>query len=341
MATAEAPQRTVRLVVSGAASEGRGHIARALALAEGLRERSLAVELVLLRGSLTDQERARACGLGGAGLTRDVGRPASVVVVDLPDPNEATGGTEGARLVVFDDRDWFTGQADIVVQPSLPTWSGTGSADLVLAGYAFIPLACRIRKLAATGAAIRGDAPPFDRNGPSGGGNGRPPASILVCFGGSDPHGVTGRLARALTDGPWEATFIVGAGYAGPTFDSPVAPIRDPTDLADRLARCDVAVLGAGTMKFEAACLGRPAVLLAAADDQIAIGAVYAQTGAAVWLGDGRTIDPSAVRDAVAALVVDEERRRAMAARGRALIDGRGALRLADAIARLAALDGG
>jgi spore coat polysaccharide biosynthesis predicted glycosyltransferase SpsG len=168
-----------------------------------------------------------------------------------------------------------------------------------------------------------------------------------VCFGGSDPARVTERLAPALVaraarathDGAdsaaaWSVEVIVGAGYGG---GDPVdlALVRDPADLAERLAAADLVVIGAGTMKFEAACLGRPALLVAVADDQLRVGPAFAATGAADWLGDGRTLDPDRLADAVAELIGEPGRRAEMGRRGGEVVDGRGAERLALAILEL------
>jgi hypothetical protein len=84
------------------------------------------------------------------------------------------------------------------------------------------------------------------------------------------------------------------------------------------------------------AALGRPAILLAASDDQLPVGPPFASTGAAIWLGDGRTIDPDVVRSEVAGLLADDAARAAMSASGRQVVDGSGADRLAAEIAALA-----
>lgn len=246
------------------------------------------------------------------------------MVVDLPDLDGAEERAPAARLVVFDDRDAFRGRAAIVVQPSLPTWSGGGEAGRVLAGFDYVPVAARYRELRA--ANVR---PP---RRPAGG-----PADLLVCFGGSDPELVTERLVPALARGRgWRATAVVGADHAGRAATLPIPVVRDPGDLPERLAACDLALIGAGTMKFEVACLGRPAVLLAAADDQLAVGPPYAATGAAIWLGDGRTMDPAEVRDVLDGLVAEPGRLMAIGARAREIVDGRGAERVAAAILDLA-----
>jgi spore coat polysaccharide biosynthesis predicted glycosyltransferase SpsG len=112
--------------------------------------------------------------------------------------------------------------------------------------------------------------------------------------------------------------------------------LRDPPDLDRRLATATVALTGAGTMKFELAVLGRPTILVAAAEDQLPIAAPFAATGAARYLGDGRELDPAAIGEAVAALMADEPARIVMTSRGRAAVDGQGADRIASAVLELA-----
>jgi hypothetical protein len=289
-----------------------------------------AVRLDLLRGELTPGERERLDRLGvapGAG-----GEPIAeaetigATVVDVPDPDRGVDGIDPARLVVFDDRDAFGGRAAIVVQPSQPRWAGPGEAGAVLAGYAVAPVGEAYRRLRAA----------MDRDAPSG-----PPAGmrprVVVCFGGSDPSDVTGRIAPVLAgDRRWTTELIVGSAYRDDEGPSADVVVRDPADLAERLATADLAVVGAGTMKFEVACLGRPAILLAVADDQLAVGGPYAATGAADYLGDGRTLDPGVVREAVARLLEDPGRRRAMARVAFELVDGDGAGRVARAVLAVA-----
>jgi UDP-2,4-diacetamido-2,4,6-trideoxy-beta-L-altropyranose hydrolase len=115
-----------------------------------------------------------------------------------------------------------------------------------------------------------------------------------------------------------------------------VAPRRDPADLVERLASADLVLLGAGTMKFEAACLGRPMAIVAVADDQLPVGPAFAATGAARYLGDGRTVEPDAVIRVVTELLADHRAMRALAETAASVIDGRGADRVANAVTGMA-----
>jgi spore coat polysaccharide biosynthesis predicted glycosyltransferase SpsG len=127
---------------------------------------------------------------------------------------------------------------------------------------------------------------------------------------------------------------VVGPDYAGRA--SGAATVRDPDDLPRRVAEADLVVIGGGTMKFEVAALGRPAILLAASDDQLPVGPPFASTGAAVWLGDGRAVEPEMVHQVIAELLADDPARAAMSEAGRRTVDGGGADRLAAEIAALA-----
>ena len=310
----------MHLVAASAPGIGGGHVSRILALAEALMGRDVTVSASFLGGIPSGEAARRASVLG---LVDGPIPTAIVVVADLPRADDATRLAAPERLVVFDDRNGFGGSAAIVVQPSLPRWTGPGHGDRVLAGFGFVPLAHRYREL-------RDERTALGRPSPTA----RP--HVVVCFGGSDPALVTERLAPALLaragdERVWTVELIVGAGHRA---DGPgsLPLVRDPSDLAERLAAADLAVIAAGTMKFEVACLGRPAVLVGVADDQLPVGPAFAATGAATWLGDGRQLDPERLADTVAELIADPDRRQAMSRRGSDVVDGRGADRLAAAI---------
>lgn len=315
---------SIRLVTSAGASEGRGHVSRTVTLAEAFRKAGASVRVELLRGELSDRDRARLEAI--AADTRPLDSAVDdAVLVDLPDPNEIAGRWPASRLVIVDDSNRLTSPAAVVVQPSLARWGGSTMAGRVLEGYAYAPIRSTLRRLAA-------ERPPE-----------AVPPQVVVCFGGSDPWDIGARVAPAVAGaGSWATVAVLGPGYQGRLGETgavgatDLAVLRDPPDLDRRLATATVAVTGAGTMKFELAVLGRPAILVAAADDQLPIGAPFAATGAARYLGDGRELDPAAIGDAVAALMADEPARNAMANRGRTVVDGRGADRVAAAVLELA-----
>jgi spore coat polysaccharide biosynthesis predicted glycosyltransferase SpsG len=307
-------------VAAAGASAGRGHLGRALAVAEALVANGLRADLVLRAGELSPSQadRVRVLGIGD-----DPGRDPAATIVDLPDPNESVG-ERADRLVVFDDAERFEGAAAIVIQPSLPAWHPPGGARAghVLAGFDYAPIARAVRERAAA-------------RGPEG-----QLPYLLVCFGGSDPDDVTGRMVPALLGLPGTgAIVVVGADYRGaiPTgvTDEQLDVRRDPADFIDLLAGAALVVASAGTLKFELAVLGRPMILLAVADDQLATGPAFAATGAARFAGDGRTLAPGVVHAAAAQLLADPTARTALGSRARLVTDGRGGDRIARAVSGL------
>jgi len=315
---------TVRLVATAGSAQGRGHLARALSLAEASWAAGTTLQLELLDGTLSDAERGRAAAVGMRKAVGEGPAAGSLVIVDVPQPASVATRFDPAVLAVFDDSDAFDGRAAIIIQPSQAVWRGTGEAGVVLSGYDYVPISAAVRRQRSA-ADSSADAAP-DRVRPR----------ILVCFGGSDPADVTGRIVPALAALDADLEVVVGPSYRGATDRWTVVAHRDPADLVERLAAADVALLGAGTMKFEAACLARPMVLLAAADDQPSVGSAFAATGAARYLGDGRTIDASVVVDALAALLADPPARAELGRTAARVIDGNGADRVAAAIERLA-----
>jgi UDP-2,4-diacetamido-2,4,6-trideoxy-beta-L-altropyranose hydrolase len=312
----------VHLVTAGGPADGGGHLSRSVAMAEALAGAGATVSFEILRGAPTDSQADRLRELGVGMGAAD---PNAVTLVDLPDPNEVGARWPAERLALFDDREWFAGSAALIIQPSLASWSGSADARRVLEGYEYVPIRTSLRLYA--------DEPLPDAT----------PAEVVVCFGGSDPEDVGARVVPAIAaGGAWSTVAIAGPSYRGDLVETwtggaskGLNVLRDPPDLERRLAAATLVVSGAGTMKFELALLGRPTILLAVGDDQLPVGPPFAGTGAAEYLGDGRTIDPATVVAAVSRLMADQPARATMAARGRAVVDGRGAERVAAAVLQL------
>ncbi len=163
---------------------------------------------------------------------------------------------------------------------------------------------------------------------------GRDQRSVLVSTGATDLAGLGPALAHALLDrdAGCEVTRVVGPDSR----DTRVTQLREhllvaPPDLADALAAATIYAGAAGTTAVQAACAGIPAVITPVVSNQHAQAAALAAAGCAI------VADPAEFAGACLALLDDPERRAEMATRGRALIDGRGAARVADAVRHLVA----
>jgi spore coat polysaccharide biosynthesis predicted glycosyltransferase SpsG len=169
------------------------------------------------------------------------------------------------------------------------------------------------------------------------------PRLVLLSFGGSDPQGLTLKAARALQE--LDASVEVVA-VAGPAFSfrrefealARALPRRVPLineaggHIAELMLEADVMVGSGGMSVYEIAALGTPGIILGQNAREDGRMRDFAAHGTVEYLGLGTEVDEAVLAPAVAALLADPERRRAMSARGRALVDGFGAMRAAEVV---------
>jgi spore coat polysaccharide biosynthesis predicted glycosyltransferase SpsG len=153
---------------------------------------------------------------------------------------------------------------------------------------------------------------------------------VLVASGGGDPGGAAARLSGAVRTALPRARvkLVVGPQSASAVPDG-VEPVVAPPHLADEIRAAGMVVCLAGQTALEAACLGVPAVVVAAVDNQRPNAQRLAATGAAVAVD---LDDDGTLVEAIATVAGDRERRVRMSGAARAAIDGFGALRVAAAI---------
>lgn len=321
---------------------GTGHFARASAVADALS--ALGADVVLVTG-----EQGSALvpayfppGIEVLALAPDQASPAGtlralsergfapeVIYLDqygeVPEW-EAQAVDAGVRLVVLDDLDEAK-RADVIVRPH--GGEAKGQESIVLRGPAYLPLCRHVTALADRAASRSGDA-----------------LKLNVCFGGSDPTGETGKALQALAalDG-LDADVVIGPGA------SVDAALRDAADrmpnvtlhhapsqerLAELMSEADLALGAGGVMLWERLCLGVPSLVISVAPNQRPQIDTMAAAGAIRFVGDHPEVTAEQIAQVVTALAADEPARLAMAATGRKLVDGRGAMRLAAWIGALA-----
>jgi len=170
----------------------------------------------------------------------------------------------------------------------------------------------------------------------------REPLSVLVTMGGSDPAGLTMKAVRALAlvNRPIECVALLGSGFA---HDASLAvalegfphrwfTVRDG-DVHARMLAADLAVLSFGVTAYEAAACALPAVHVCLTDDHALSSSAFVEAGLAVSLGLAEDLREARLAEAVEGMLADPERPRAMGARARSVVDGRGAVRIAEVIA--------
>jgi UDP-2,4-diacetamido-2,4,6-trideoxy-beta-L-altropyranose hydrolase len=160
---------------------------------------------------------------------------------------------------------------------------------------------------------------------------------ILITVGGSDPQQLTARLIE------WAQQVLPAAhidAIIGPFFDWRPAGADprlilhdDPANMRELMLGCDLALCSGGQTTLELAATGTPALAIQLADNQARNLAGLSHAGVLQVAGRGDDDDLAEhVKAGLAALVADPPRRGAMSAHGRALIDGCGAVRIAQAI---------
>ncbi len=305
---------------------GLGHIERILALADALTP-DLDVFILLPQGDASLQRRVadrRHRAIDARGTTPERVTAAAgaarfdVIVLDgyVFDVELQHRLRDTAALTVVDDLGLPT-DCDLAINPSPGgemLWPAGAAA--FLGGAAYAPI--RALFVEARERALR---------------DGRDPRTVLVSTGATDLGGIGMPVSHELRDQDWtvEVVRVVGpdaleAGMEGREREHLLVA---PPDLAGALSTATVYVGAAGTTAVQAACVGTPAVVTAAVANQTAQASALAAAGCAL------VMDPSDLAAACLSLLDDPARRDAMSDRGRTLVDGRGAARVADAVRRL------
>ena len=161
---------------------------------------------------------------------------------------------------------------------------------------------------------------------------GNPARTVLVSTGATNLDGIGERVTAQLlqSDATVEVIRVVGPnGTTTPDDGKRGRLLVAPGSLAEALSSATIYVGAAGTTAVQAACVGIPAVVTAAVPNQVAQAAALERAGCAV-VADSRELAAASLE-----LLEDDLRRRRMAACGRRLVDGRGALRVAHAVRAL------
>ena len=167
--------------------------------------------------------------------------------------------------------------------------------------------------------------------------------NILVTLGGADPYNLTPRILDSLDKLPGRFTITA---ITGPFFKNQsevesaarcaqrqVSLVHAPDSTCELMIEADLAISAGGQTMYELACVGGPTIAVRIASNQDGQLQVFDEAGFALPIGhaDDDNI-ASNIGDAVKALLPDFKSRAAMAAAGQRLVDGQGAMRVAQAI---------
>lgn len=169
------------------------------------------------------------------------------------------------------------------------------------------------------------------------------PSHVLVTLGGSDPDNATLTVLRALQYpdlGGIEAKVVVGASNPhAEELRRQVAQsgrnielVTASRDMPDLMSWADVAVSAGGSTCWELAYIGVPMLTIVLAENQAEIAASLEMAGAAVGAGWHTGLSAPRVARQLSAMLASPSGLREMGMRGRSIVDGRGAYRVASAL---------
>ena len=335
-------ERTALIRCDGGGKFGYGHVKRMVALARALRDR----ESIGVHFALNGSEDA-AIPIRRAGFDVTMLRPAASLesLIEAKKPNILLlDGREGparaeleklkrgiAVTAAIDDGHERRLACDYAYYPPVPgalALDWTGSRTLPRVGWEWAVLGLNpniVRKYVPAS---------------------RP--TILVSMGGSDPHGLTLRMAMALAplDSVYRVRFVIGTGMKNAetvarglvTLKKNYETVEGADDLSVEYASADIALCAFGVTAYELAACGVPAIYLGLTQDHASSASAFAAAGMGLSLGVADKVSDDEILRSVERLLNNSAARRDMRKQGLSLLDGQGAARIAaDLAAALAA----
>jgi UDP-2,4-diacetamido-2,4,6-trideoxy-beta-L-altropyranose hydrolase len=165
---------------------------------------------------------------------------------------------------------------------------------------------------------------------------------VLVFMGGADNANITGKVLSALSAvqlAHLEVDVVIGHGFIHKAEVTEQASARLNTHihgprphLADLMAKADLAVGAGGGTTWERLCMGLPSLVLSIAENQVPACEALASSGLIRYLGDAHKLDVATIESALLEVLAVAGQLHALATSYKALVDGRGAHRVAEAM---------
>jgi UDP-2,4-diacetamido-2,4,6-trideoxy-beta-L-altropyranose hydrolase len=320
---------------------GMGHLMRCLTLADELARRGATCRFIVA-GPVADAAM-RGHGLsrlaaGPGVLTGDRGTAATIAA--LPSPcdwliidhygldrrDEQALRPHARRLLALDDLADRPHDVDLLIDPTI----GRAAHD-----YAGLVPARTVTLTGGDYALLRPEFAALRRNASRAEGAVR---RLHVAFGGGPWPPEAWRLLAAIAERfpalALVANMATDAGRPARMPGTVTLRVASQTIAAD-MAACDAALGAPGSMTWERLCLGLPFLCLTTHATQVEPVGLLAGQGLLIDAGPLRAADPDLIAT-VARFLDDHAARAALAGRAAAAIDGAGAGRIADAMARAA-----
>jgi UDP-2,4-diacetamido-2,4,6-trideoxy-beta-L-altropyranose hydrolase len=325
---------------------GTGHVMRCLALAEAWQDAggnpifALASSTLSLLARVSVEQFEYVCIPAKAGSPEDAkctadlsrSRGASWIVLDgyvFGPAFQRQVNAGGAKLLCIDDNaEAGEFHSDIVLNQNLHAleamYSRRETATRLLLGPRFAMLRREFKKCRDWNREI----PPVARR-------------VLVVMGGSDPQDLSSRVLQALQNLDLDGLEVrVAASGSNPRVSTlqqlcekfpGVARLEVDAAMPDLMAWADLAVAAAGSTCWELCMLGLPAIVIDAAQNQVAIARELSREKIAIHVPLLQATTQTLAKR-IYSLAMNPELRRSMSQAGARLVDGRGADRVVAAI---------
>jgi UDP-2,4-diacetamido-2,4,6-trideoxy-beta-L-altropyranose hydrolase len=325
---------------------GHGHMMRCLALAEGWQEnRAGPVTLITtaIPENLSDrlisknivviQLETPACSMDDARKTTEISQRLENrwVIVDgyqfTPEYLQHVHG-DGNRLLYIDDYGHLSRYpVDVILNPNVyaheKLYKGKADRAKFLMGLRYAMLRAEFRSQSVPSEKGRKDS-----------------YNLLITMGGADPHNNTSKVLRgvdAFSQTPMAITVVVGSSYPhlaalrkqAETCNHSIEIMENVDDMSALMANSDIAITAAGSTCWELMYMGVPFITVTASENQIPVADHLDQIQVGRKMGWHQNVSEEAILDALGSLLSSSSRRMAMSERGKSLVDGKGAIRVA------------
>ncbi len=348
-------QGKVLIITIGGHEIGMGHVMRCLSLANLLRSEKVAVSFCLKNGYDSEEclstvsNKVKSEGFNVRYLEDKIDKildeeMPEVLFIDFPHHVRRSEYGDNAKKrgivnVVFDDMLLNGETADVVINPSLvitkqPRVNSqsfyTGGEYTVING-SFLPppthpldgcpaLLCKEGKREA-------DIRKCVKN-------------ILITMGGSDPTMQTEKIINSLLITHYSELInidvVIGMAYKEKTEvrsqKSEVRIHHDVKNMAELMAKADMAFVAGGITLYEAASMGLPVIVIAQDKYQELAAMEFQKRGFGKYLGFFSDVTKDMISEGFKELINDYDRRKRMSDIGRGLVDGKGVYRVAEII---------
>ena len=223
-------------------------------------------------------------------------------------------------LVCYDDNALYTYDCDIVLNSNLYAseldFKFSGKTPKMLLGGKYALLRKEFR-----------DSHPIAIN--------KKATRLFVCFGGSDTRNMTPQVIKALQDITGVELSVVLGDYTSNDDEVHAAKganviiHKSPSSMVEVMSKCDIAVASSGSMTYELAALGIPALTISQAENQFLISEYMTRNELSKSLGNWKNVDFDYVKNETIALLADYERRKDESKRLSEAVDKNGAVNAA------------